>query len=95
MKKKEVKVESINEQNRPIIEYPCSWTYKLIGNERAGIEIAAFEVLEDIKYSLTPSNASKGGKYISMNLELIVECEDSRLKYYELLKAHQHIKMVL
>jgi hypothetical protein len=30
-----------------------------------------------------------------MNLELLVHNEDERTYFYETLKAHQHIKMVL
>ena len=63
--------------------------------QRAGIEIAALEIMGERSYSLTPSNKSSGGKYISMNLELLVHNEDERTYFYETLKAHPHIKMVL
>lgn len=77
------------------LEYPCSWCYKVIALERAGIEIAAMEVCSERIYSLKPSKLSTGGKYVSMNLELLVHNEDERTYFYETLKAHQHIKMVL
>jgi len=66
-----------------------------VGFERAGIEIAAMEIMIERSYSLNPSNTSKNGKYISMNLELLVHNEDERTYFYETLKAHPHIKMVL
>ena len=77
------------------LEYPCSWCYKVIALERAGIEIAAMEIFSQRIYSLKPSNVSGSGKYVSMNLELLVHNEDERTFFYETLKAHQHIKMVL
>ena len=77
------------------LEYPCSWCYKVVAFERAGIEIAAMEVCSQRIYSLKPSKASSSGKYISMNLELLVHNEDERTYFYETLKAHPHIKMVL
>lgn len=77
------------------LEYPCNWLYKIVAYERAGIEIAAMEVIGERSYSLTLSNKSSGGKYISMNLELLVHNEDERTYFYETLKAHPHIKMVL
>ncbi|MDO9207058.1 MAG: DUF493 domain-containing protein [Sulfuricurvum sp.] len=77
------------------LEYPCSWVYKVVAFERAGIEIAAMEVFSERIYSLKPSNLSRNGKYISMNLELLVHNEDERTYFYETLKAHPHIKMVL
>lgn len=86
----------INEETQKLeLEYPCKWCYKVVGFERAGIEIAAMEIMIERSYSLNPSNTSKNGKYISMNLELLVHNEDERTYFYETLKAHPHIKMVL
>jgi putative lipoic acid-binding regulatory protein len=67
----------------------------VVGYERAGLEIAAIEIFSERPYTLVPSNSSKSGKYISMNLELLVHNEDERTYFYETLKAHVHIKMVL
>lgn len=86
----------INESTDKLeLEYPCNWCYKVIGFERAGIEIAALEIFCERRYSLKPSNSSKSGKYISMNLELLVHNEEERTYFYETLKAHPHVKMVL
>jgi len=89
-------VEIINESTQKLeLTYPCTWCYKVIGYERAGIEIAALEIFSERSYTLNPSNTSGSGKYISMNLELLVHNEDERTYFYETLKAHQHIKIVL
>jgi len=89
-------VEIINELPQKLeLEYPCKWCYKIVAYERAGIEIAAMEIFMERNYALNPSNTSKSGKYISMNLELLVHNEDERTYFYETLKAHPHIKMVL
>jgi uncharacterized protein len=89
-------VVTINDTTQKLeLEYPCSWLYKIVAYERAGIEIAAMEIIGERSYSLNPSNKSSGGKYISMNLELLVHNEDERTYFYETLKAHPHIKMVL
>lgn len=86
----------INETTQKLeLEYPCSWCYKVVGYERAGIEIAALEIMGERPYKLNPSNTSRSGKYISMNLELLVHNEEERTFFYETLKAHQHVKMVL
>lgn len=86
----------INESTQKLeLTYPCTWCYKVVAYERAGIEIAAMEIFCEREYSLVPSKTSKGGKYISMNLELLVHNEDERTYFFETLKAHQHIKMVL
>ncbi len=86
----------INEETKKLeLEYPCNWCYKVVAYERAGIEIAALEIFCEREYSLNPSKASSNGKYISMNLELLVHNEEERTYFFETLKAHPHIKMVL
>lgn len=77
------------------LEYPCSWCYKVIGRERAVLEQAIRDVILEREHKVTHSNDSRSGKYVSLNLELLVQNEDERNFIYEALKAHQHIKMVL
>ncbi len=77
------------------LEYPCSWSYKLIASEVDVLQEAIEDVISQREHTLTHSKNSKGGKYISMNLDILVHNEDDRNYIYEALKAHQHIKMVL
>jgi putative lipoic acid-binding regulatory protein len=89
-------VEIINDSKEKLeLEYPCSWCYKLIGYEKEAIERAIHEVILEREHNLTHSNSSKTGKYVSMNLDLVILNEDERNFIYEALKAHQNIKMVL
>lgn len=95
-KNQEAKVEIINDSKEKLeLEYPCSWSYKLIGYEKEAIQRAISEVILEREHKLNHSNSSKTGKYISMNLELVILNEDERNFIYEALKAHQNIKMVL
>jgi len=77
------------------LDYPCNWSYKVVGEEREKLENAIREVVLEREHSICHSNTSSGGKYISLNLELLVHNEDDRQFIYEALKAHQHIRMVL
>ena len=89
-------MEIINDSEKKLVlEYPCSWSYKLIGHEKEAIQKAIHDVILQREHSLDHSNNSKTGKYVSMNLELVIQNEDERNFIYEALKAHQHIKMVL
>ena len=89
-------MEIINDREDKLeLEYPCSWAYKLIAGEKEALEKAIHDVILEREHKLTHSKNSKGGKYVSMNLELLVHNEDDRNFIYEALKAHQHIKMVL
>lgn len=89
-------MEILNDRTDKLdLTYPCSWSYKLIAGEKEALEKAIHEVILEREHKLTHSKNSKGGKYISMNLDLLVHNEDDRNFIYEALKAHQHIKMVL
>ncbi len=89
-------MEILNDSDKKIVlEYPCSWCYKLIASERKALEKAIRDVIDERDHKLTPSNQSKTGKYTSMNLELLVHNEDDRTFIFEALKQHQDIKMVL
>ncbi|MBC8237429.1 MAG: DUF493 domain-containing protein [Helicobacteraceae bacterium] len=89
-------MEIINDSKKKLIlEYPTSWSYKLIGHEKEAIQKAIHDVILQREHSLNHSNNSKTGKYVSMNLDLVIQNEDERNFIYEALKAHQDIKMVL
>ncbi|PNV83047.1 MAG: DUF493 domain-containing protein [Sulfurimonas sp.] len=89
-------MEIINDKKEKLeLTYPCSWCYKLIAGEKEALEQAIRDVINEREHKLTHSKNSKGGKYISMNLDMLVHNEDDRNFIYEALKAHQHIKMVL
>ena len=75
--------------------YPCSWSYKLIAFEEEALKEAICDVIYEREYKLTYSKSSKGGKYISMSLDMLVHNEDDRNFIYEALKTHKNIKMVL
>ena len=89
-------MEIINDRKEKLeLSYPCNWAYKLIAGEKEALEKAIHDVIQERAHSLKHSNNSKSGKYISMNLELLVHNEDDRNFIYEALKAHNNIKMVL
>ena len=89
-------MEIINDSEKKLeLTYPCNWAYKLIAGEKEALEKAIHDVIQERDHSLKHSNNSKSGKYISMNLELLVHNEDDRNFIYEALKAHNNIKMVL
>jgi len=92
----EAKVETINDsKQKVVIEYPCNWCYKVIATEEAALKQAIRDVIDEREHTINPSNKSKTGKYVSMNLDLLVHNEDDRTFIFDALKKHQAIKMVL
>ena len=94
--KKEAKVVNLNETDKKVeIDYPCSWQYKVITEHHEHTKEAILDVINERFHTLTHSHNSKNGKYVSMNLELLVQNEDDRTFIFEALKAHHKVKMVL
>jgi putative lipoic acid-binding regulatory protein len=77
------------------IEYPCIWLYKIIGSEKNAMIMAINEIFAGSDHSLTFSNKSRTGKYISLNLEVTVHSEEARNFFFTALREHSSIKMVL
>ena len=80
---------------KPAIEYPCKWSFRVIGSDEPLTRKAIETTMGDSVYSLMVSNASKTGKYVSLNLETVVRDKGHRNQIYDGLKAAQPIKMVL
>jgi len=90
-----LKVIGEGDERKLELEYPCNWKYKIVGEERKKLEAAIHSVILERSHSLEHSNTSKTGKYISLNLDLLVHNEDDRTFIFEALKVHQDVKMVL
>lgn len=87
---------NINELDQKLeLTYPCDWRYKIVGEERKKLERAIREVIIERTHTLAHSNTSRTGKYVSLNLDLLVHNEDDRQFIFEALKAHPDVKMVL
>jgi len=77
------------------LEYPCRWTYKIIGSVKEGLRQAVEEVIGDLEHTLTLSNNSKTGRYLSLKLDIVVQSEAQRVGIYQALSEHRAIKIVL
>lgn len=82
-------------EGKPDIDYPCQWTFKIIGTQSSIIRNLVESYLKGEKYSLSSSNQSRSGKYVSMTLKTNVNDEASRDAIYTHFKGQSEIKMVL
>jgi putative lipoic acid-binding regulatory protein len=80
---------------KPVMEYPCSWIYKIIGCDKEALKAAVAQVMQDQAYSAAISNSSAKGKYHCLNVHVLVPSEAVRLALYESLRSHPSIKLVL
>ena len=81
--------------NKPNIEYPCDWHYKVIGTD-ADEMIRVIELAVDgMDYKISSSNVSSKGNYFSLNLKVFVTSEVIRDIIFAKLKDNEFVKMVL
>ena len=81
--------------NSPKIEYPCTWSFKIIGSDAAQITDAIVAMLEVFEYQFSESRHSRTGKYTSWNLSVHVKSEEERLAIFNGLKHIPSVKVIL
>lgn len=77
------------------ISYPCLWNYKIIGAIETDVRGAIAAVVSGKEHRISLSKMSATGKYISLDLEMIVRDEEERTGIYKGLSAQPGVKMVL
>jgi putative lipoic acid-binding regulatory protein len=80
---------------KPVIEYPCTWSYRAIGSDEGTMMREISVKLGTIKHEITMGNQSKNGTYISINIDALVASETERLSIIPLLQSIKGVKMVL
>ena len=82
-------------KNKPVIEYPTKWEYKIIGNDVDKLLKAVGGAVPGLEYEITPSNISKNEKYYSLNVTVVVSSEVVRDLVFQKLSEHTDIKLVI
>jgi len=80
---------------RPDIEYPCEWGYKIIGRDRDALEAVICEIMGDREYIQREGNSSSKGKFHSLNMQCQVESEEDRNAIFKAFQDHNDVKMVI
>ncbi len=79
----------------PDIDYPCWWTYRVIGEDEDSLRSLVGELLGEREHRLELSNRSRGGKYTSLRLRVTVTDEADRKGLFTALSTHAAVKIVL
>ena len=80
---------------KPQIDYPCTWSYKVIGSDKKLVTEAILVILEKFDYQFSESNQSRTGKYVSFHISARVESEEERNELFCMLQDIPTVKMVL
>jgi len=83
------------EGNRPEIDYPTKWEYKIIGADIDEMIKAIETIIVDLEYNLSASNISRKANYFSLNVSVLVPSEIVRDLIFRKLSAHPAIKFVI
>ncbi len=93
---------SESNNQKPKINYPCQWGFKVIGNDEEVVHQAIHECLSDCfekdhgrPVEIGASRKSGGGKYVSVGLTVEVMDENERNVVFQALADRPEIKMVL
>lgn len=80
---------------KPKIEYPCTWHYKVISDDKEATKASILEALGTIEFRLSESRQSRKGNFTSFSLSSEVTSDAERYRIFELLKGIPSVKMVL
>jgi len=84
-----------NSCEKPEIEYPCEWGYKIIGTDKSALQAVIFDVVGERAYKTKNGNTSSKGKFHSLNMTCRVESQEDRDKIFKAFSDHSDVKMVI
>ena len=84
-----------NSCEKPTIDYPCEWGYKIIGTDKIKLEASVFDIVGERVYTTKGGNTSSKGKFHSLNMSCRVESQEDRDTIFKAFQEHQDIKMVI
>ncbi len=82
-------------KERPDIDYPCQWGYKIIGRDKEKLQACIKEVMGEKSHTAKAGNASKTGKFHSYNASCTVEDEAERNRIFKAFEDHDAVDMVI
>lgn len=86
-------MRSLDDQ-KPEINYPCAWSYRVIGSDETRLRAVILEVIGDAQHSLRLANESSQGHYRSLALEVVVRDEAHRNSIFSALGKHPDVRFV-
>jgi len=82
-------------QDKPKIEYPTNWGFKLIGKDKEKLLACIKETMGEKEHLCSLGNASKTGKFHSYNASCTVESKEERDKLFKCFQEHDDVDMVI
>lgn len=83
------------EQDKPQIDYPTRWSYRIVGDDEARIRAHVQRCLGDREHELALARHSRAGRYVSLHLSITVRDEADRLAIHQRIGAHEAVRLIL
>jgi len=81
--------------HKPIIVYPCRWTYAVMGKDEEAIRAAIAMVMLSREHQIRLSKESAGAKYRSLHVDTVVQSEADRDEIFHSIRNQPAVSMVL
>jgi putative lipoic acid-binding regulatory protein len=82
-------------QEKPKIEYPTNWGFKLIGRDKDALLACIKEAMGEKEHLCSLGNASRTGKFHSYNASCNVATEEERNRIFKYFEDHADVDMVI
>ena len=90
-----MKILNENMPERPDIEYPTNWGFKIIGKDKEKLLACIKEVMGEKEHLCSLGNQSKTGKFTTYNASCSVDTEEERNRIFKYFSDHADIDMVI
>jgi putative lipoic acid-binding regulatory protein len=80
---------------KPQVEYPCWWTYAIVGTDEEDLRLVAGEVAKGTEHRVKFSKLSAEKHYTSLHVEILVSNQEARDQFFDAFKSHPRVKFVL
>ncbi len=93
-----MKILNNETQEKPEINYPTNWGFKLIGRDKEALLKCIKEIMKEVgekEHLCSLGNASRTGKFHSYNASCTVDTEEERNKIFKYFEAHDDVDMVI
>ncbi|HFS85111.1 MAG TPA: DUF493 domain-containing protein [Epsilonproteobacteria bacterium] len=84
-----------NTPQKPQIEYPTHWGFKLIGRDKEALLKCIREAMGEKEHLCSVGNTSKTGKFTTYNASCVVDTEEERNRIFKYFEAHDDVEMVI
>jgi len=84
-----------NTQEKPTIEYPTQWGFKIIGRNKEALLACIKEVMGEKEHLCSLGNTSRTGKFTTYNASCVVDSKEERDRIFKWFQDHKDVEMVI